>query len=120
MPRRLRGLRNSRGPRSNRAPNYFRQYIEAQTGNQVVLSWQGGEPTLLGREFFRKVVALEARYKKPHQHIENDLQTNGTLLDGPRSSKSTATELEHLKASIHKDFGDVSPADNGSSGFAGC
>jgi uncharacterized protein len=46
-----------------------------------VFSWQGGEPTLLGVEFFRKVVALETRYKKPHQRIENDLQTNGTLLD---------------------------------------
>jgi hypothetical protein len=31
--------------------------------------------------FFRKVVALEARYRKPHQRIENDLQTNGTLLE---------------------------------------
>src|SRR5512147_578894 len=60
---------------------HIRQYIEAQTGDEVVFSWQGGEPTLLGLEFFRKVVALEARYKKPQQHIENDLQTNGTLLD---------------------------------------
>ncbi len=60
---------------------HIRRYIEAQTGNEVVFSWQGGEPTLLGLEFFRKVVALEARYKKPHQRVENDLQTNGTLLD---------------------------------------
>ena len=60
---------------------HIRQYIEAQTGNQVVFSWQGGEPTLLGLEFFRKIVALEARYKKPHQRIDNDLQTNGTLLN---------------------------------------
>jgi uncharacterized protein len=46
----------------------------------VVFSWQGGEPTLLGLDFFRKVVALEAKYKKPFQIIQNDLQTNGTLL----------------------------------------
>jgi len=59
---------------------HIRQYIEAQTGDQVVFSWQGGEPTLLGLDFFRKVVALEAKYKKPKQRIENDLQTNGTLL----------------------------------------
>jgi hypothetical protein len=58
---------------------HIRQYIEAQTGNEVVFSWQGGEPTLLGLEFFRKVVALEAKYKKPFQVIQNDLQTNGTL-----------------------------------------
>jgi uncharacterized protein len=60
---------------------HIRQYIEAQTGDEVVFSWQGGEPTLLGIEFFEKVVALQETYKKPHQSIENDLQTNGTLLD---------------------------------------
>ena len=60
---------------------HIRQYIEAQTGDEVVFSWQGGEPTLLGLDFYRKVVALEANYKKPNQRIENDLQTNGTLLD---------------------------------------
>ena len=60
---------------------HIRQYIEAQTGDEVVFSWQGGEPTLLGLDFFRKVVALETEYKKPFQRIENDLQTNGTLLD---------------------------------------
>ncbi len=60
---------------------HIRQYIEAQTGDQVVFSWQGGEPTLAGLDFFRTVVVLQARYKKPGQRIENDLQTNGTLLD---------------------------------------
>ncbi len=60
---------------------HIRQYIEAQTGDEVVFSWQGGEPTLMGLEFFRNVVALQARYKKPFQTIQNDLQTNGTLLD---------------------------------------
>lgn len=60
---------------------HIRQYIEAQTGEEVVFSWQGGEPTLLGIDFFRNVVELQARYKKPEQRIENDLQTNGVLLD---------------------------------------
>jgi uncharacterized protein len=60
---------------------HIRQYIEAQTGDEVVFSWQGGEPTLLGLDFFHKVVELQAKYKKPWQSIENDLQTNGTLLD---------------------------------------
>jgi uncharacterized protein len=60
---------------------YIRQYIEGVTGDEVVFSWQGGEPTLLGVDFFRKVVALEKKYAKPGQRIENDLQTNGTLLD---------------------------------------
>ena len=60
---------------------HIRQYIEAQTGDEVVFSWQGGEPTLLGLDFFHQVVELQAKYKKPSQCIENDLQTNGTLLD---------------------------------------
>lgn len=60
---------------------HIRQYIEAQTGDQVVFSWQGGEPTLMGLEFFRRVVALQAHYRKPGQRVENDLQTNGTLLN---------------------------------------
>jgi uncharacterized protein len=60
---------------------HIRQYIERQTGEQVVFSWQGGEPTLLGLRFFENIVALQTKYKKPFQRIENDLQTNGTLLD---------------------------------------
>ena len=60
---------------------HIRQYIEGQDRSEVVFSWQGGEPTLLGLEFFRRVVELEQKYKRPHQRIENDLQTNGTLLD---------------------------------------
>jgi uncharacterized protein len=57
------------------------QYIEAQTGEQVVFSWQGGEPTLMGLPFYQKVVDLQAKYAKPGQRIENDLQTNGIALD---------------------------------------
>jgi uncharacterized protein len=60
---------------------HIRQYIEGQDCDEVVFSWQGGEPSLLGLDFFRKVVALEQKHKKPHQRVENDLQTNGTLLD---------------------------------------
>ncbi len=60
---------------------HIRQYIEAQTGDEVIFSWQGGEPTLLGLDFFRRVVELQQRYRKPGQAVENDLQTNGTLLD---------------------------------------
>ena len=60
---------------------HIRQYIEGQDRSEVVFSWQGGEPTLLGLEFFHKVVELEQIYKKPHQRVENDLQTNGTLLN---------------------------------------
>jgi uncharacterized protein len=60
---------------------FIQQYIAGVTGPEVIFSWQGGEPTLLGLEFFRKVVAFEKKHAKPGQRIENDLQTNGTLLD---------------------------------------
>lgn len=60
---------------------FIRQYIEGQNCREVIFSWQGGEPTLLGLDFFRKAVALEKRYSPPHVRCENDLQTNGTLLD---------------------------------------
>jgi uncharacterized protein len=59
---------------------YIRQYIEAQNGDAVVFSWQGGEPTMLGLDFFRDIVALQEKYKPEGRRIENDLQTNGTLL----------------------------------------
>ena len=60
---------------------HIRQYIEAQTCNEIVFTWQGGEPTLMGLDFFHRVVELQKRYKKPNQVIENDLQTNGVLLN---------------------------------------
>ncbi len=59
---------------------YIRQYIEAQNGEAIIFSWQGGEPTMLGLDFFRDIVALQAKYKPAGQRIENDLQTNGILL----------------------------------------
>ena len=60
---------------------FVQDYIQSVTGDEVVSSWQGGEPTLRGLEFFRKVVALQRKHAKAGQRIENDLQTNGTLLD---------------------------------------
>ncbi len=61
--------------------NYVRQYIESQSGTEVTFIWQGGEPMMLGLDFFRDVVRLQAKYRRPGQRIQNDLQTNGTLLD---------------------------------------
>lgn len=60
---------------------HVRQYIEANTGEQVVFTWQGGEPTLMGLNFFKKVVILQKKYQKAGQAVYNDLQTNGTLLN---------------------------------------
>jgi uncharacterized protein len=60
---------------------FVRDYIRSVTGDEVVFSWQGGEPTLRGLDFFHRVVALQKKHAKPGQRIENDLQTNGVLLD---------------------------------------
>jgi uncharacterized protein len=59
---------------------YVRQYIEAQPGPEVFFAWQGGEPTLLGVDFFRKAVALQKKFANG-KIVSNALQTNGTLLD---------------------------------------
>jgi uncharacterized protein len=59
---------------------YIRQYIEQQNVPEVSFAWQGGEPTLLGVNFFRKVVALQKKYANA-KSISNAFQTNGTLLD---------------------------------------
>ncbi|MGF6768552.1 uncharacterized protein P3T18_001022 [Paraburkholderia sp. GAS199] len=60
---------------------YIRQYIEAQNGDEIIFSWQGGEPTMLGIEFFRDIVDIQSRHVPKGRRISNDLQTNGTLLD---------------------------------------
>jgi serine-type anaerobic sulfatase-maturating enzyme len=59
---------------------YIRQYISAQPFQDVSFAWQGGEPTLLGVDFFRKVVKLQEKYAGG-KSIHNALQTNGVLLD---------------------------------------
>jgi uncharacterized protein len=61
--------------------SYVRQYIEAQCVPEVTFAWQGGEPTLMGLDFYRQVVALQAKYCRPGMTILNTLQTNGVLLD---------------------------------------
>lgn len=58
---------------------YIRQYIESQNTHEVTFAWQGGEPTLLGLDYFRKIVELEKKYSAGRV-INNTLQTNGTLL----------------------------------------
>ncbi len=59
---------------------YIRQYIAAQPLNEVHFAWQGGEPTLLGVDFFQTVVALQQKYAGG-KTIHNALQTNATLID---------------------------------------
>ena len=60
---------------------YIRQLLEAQQGPEVTIAWQGGEPTLMGLDFFRRSVELVKKYKKPGQVVMYNIQTNGTLVD---------------------------------------
>lgn len=61
---------------------YLRQLIEAHADSPfVTVAWQGGEPTLMGLEFFRRSVELAERHRRPGQTLEYTIQTNGTLLD---------------------------------------
>jgi serine-type anaerobic sulfatase-maturating enzyme len=61
--------------------SYIRQTIEAHQTSEVVLAWQGGEPTLMGLDFFRRSVPYQQKYSRPGTAIRNTLQTNGTLLN---------------------------------------
>ncbi|HEX7119267.1 MAG TPA: anaerobic sulfatase maturase [Longimicrobiales bacterium] len=60
---------------------YIRQLIESHRTPEVTIAWQGGEPTLMGLDFFRRSIELEQKYRKPGMTIRNTIQTNGTLLD---------------------------------------
>jgi uncharacterized protein len=60
---------------------YIRQYLDAQHIPEVTISWQGGEPTLMGLDFFRRSVEFVKKYQKPNTTIQYTIQTNGTLLD---------------------------------------
>ena len=60
---------------------YIRQLLEAHQVPRVTIAWQGGEPTLMGVDFFRRSVELQKKYQKPGTRIENTFQTNGILLN---------------------------------------
>ena len=77
-------LNQSKHPRmpDRTLDQHIRQYIEAQFGaEEVVFTWQGGEPTLMGLDFFTRVVELQKQYCPDDMVIHNDIQTNGLLLD---------------------------------------
>ncbi|MGB0263201.1 MAG: anaerobic sulfatase maturase [Opitutales bacterium] len=59
---------------------FIRDYIAAQPGPEVSFAFQGGEPTLLGVDYFRKVVAYQKKHAQG-KHISTAFQTNGTLLN---------------------------------------
>lgn len=60
---------------------YIRQLLEAHRTPEVTVAWQGGEPTLMRVEFFRRAVELVEQYRRPDQRVQHTFQTNGILLD---------------------------------------
>ena len=67
--------------RNDLLEKFIADYIGSQDVEEIAFTWHGGEPTLLGLEFFRNVVALQKKHTPPGRRVSNDLQTNGTLLD---------------------------------------
>jgi uncharacterized protein len=73
------------GPRPRMADRlleeYIVQHIEASPGPVVTFSWHGGEPTVLGLDYFRRIVAIQVKHRPVDRRIVNGIQTNGLLLD---------------------------------------
>ena len=60
---------------------YLRQLIESQRGPLVTIAWQGGEPTLMGLDFYRRAIEFERKYARPGVTVQHTMQTNGILLN---------------------------------------
>jgi len=61
--------------------DYIAQHIAASPDEIIRFSWHGGEPTVLGVDYFRKIVEIQRTYRPAGRTIANGMQTNGTLLD---------------------------------------
>ena len=59
---------------------YIRQLIESHQTDQVTISWQGGEPTLMGIDFYHRAMAMAEKHRRPGMTFLHTMQTNGTLL----------------------------------------
>ncbi len=60
---------------------YIRQLLEAHHQSEITINWQGGEPTLMGLEFFQRSADYAEKYKKPGQKVLYTIQTNGAIID---------------------------------------
>jgi len=75
------GLGSKKRLSDARLEAFIRDYIACQDAEEITFAWQGGEPTLLGLDYYREVVELQRRHCPPGKRVANALQTNGTLLD---------------------------------------
>src|SRR5271168_1074938 len=60
---------------------YIHQLLEAHLGSEVTINWQGGEPTLMGLDFFTRSIAYVQAHKRAGQQVGYTIQTNGVLLN---------------------------------------
>jgi len=60
---------------------YIRQTLESQRVPSAIIAWQGGEPTLMGLDFFRRAAEVTKKHLPAGMALEHTLQTNGVLLD---------------------------------------
>jgi uncharacterized protein len=61
--------------------DYIAQHVAASPDEIIRFSWHGGEPTVLGVDYFRRIVEIQRAYRRAGRTIANGMQTNGTLLD---------------------------------------
>ena len=61
--------------------DYIAQHIAASPDEIIRFSWHGGEPTVLGVDYFRRIVEIQRTHRPAGRTIANGMQTNGTLLD---------------------------------------
>jgi uncharacterized protein len=60
---------------------YIKQLLESHRVPEVNVAWQGGEPTLMGLDFFKRSIEYVEKWKRPDQRVVYTIQTNGTKLD---------------------------------------
>jgi uncharacterized protein len=60
---------------------YIKQLLESHSTPTVTVAWQGGEPTLMGLDFYKRSIEYAEKYRRPGQQVEYTFQTNGVLID---------------------------------------
>lgn len=96
---------------------YIRSFVESQPDGDVMFAWQGGEPTLMGIEFFLTALDLQRTYARPAQRIRNSIQTNGTLLDDAWGRFLAANDfLVGISIDGPQDLHDAFRSDKGGAG----
>ena len=60
---------------------FIQQYLDAVEAPEITFTWQGGEPTLMGIPFFKKVIEFQHKFNIEEKKINNNIQTNGILLN---------------------------------------